>query len=304
MGAWGPGILQNDTTGDIWAEFRDLYNAGMSVSEIRQQLEAHYQHESEEENYSEVWTGIAYGQWMAGELEEYTLSKVKASVEDKWLTAWDEEKSLLRKRKKALNQFISKIQSPCQKPINRKKIIIRQAFFQAGDVLSIEVSPDQHVAALVVDQRNFKNDGENRIVFTDCISVEPIMMEEALRANVFYLDIGGPSNYHRGYFWSSYSARNMARGIKLARKIGEVTQEEFLSVSNTVPLGDWNRIGELYKEQLAYLRESKSRRPVQVTVQDLLGCDSELELQLKLWGNHLFAEKMQQLNTTEEPKEP
>jgi hypothetical protein len=42
MGAWGPGILQNDTTEDIWAAFKDHYNKGLSPKEIRVLLEKEY----------------------------------------------------------------------------------------------------------------------------------------------------------------------------------------------------------------------------------------------------------------------
>lgn len=39
MGAWGTGIFQNDTTADIWGEFKELYNKGLSPKEIRRKLE-------------------------------------------------------------------------------------------------------------------------------------------------------------------------------------------------------------------------------------------------------------------------
>ncbi|MGQ0740297.1 MAG: DUF4259 domain-containing protein [Bacteroidota bacterium] len=39
MGAWGAGILQNDTTADIWVEFKELYNKGDSPKDIRINLE-------------------------------------------------------------------------------------------------------------------------------------------------------------------------------------------------------------------------------------------------------------------------
>jgi len=88
MGAWGPGILHNDTTADIWVEYKELYNKGLSNKEIRIKLEKEYLPQNDEEYYSEIWTGIAYGQWMCGDLEEYTLKKVNASTQLKWLTLW------------------------------------------------------------------------------------------------------------------------------------------------------------------------------------------------------------------------
>ena len=78
MGAWGTGILQNDTTADIWVEFKELYNKGLSCKDIRIKLEEDYHPQNDEEYYGEIWTGIAHGQWMCGGLEDYTVEKVKA----------------------------------------------------------------------------------------------------------------------------------------------------------------------------------------------------------------------------------
>ena len=277
MGAWGTGILHNDTTVDIWTEFKELYNSGLSAKEIRQQLEKEYQPEKDEENYSEIWTGIAYGQWMCGELEEYTLGKVKAATDKKWLTLWAEDKKLLQKRIKALSDFITKIQTLRPTSLKRKKIVIRQAFFESGDVIGIEINPEQYVAAIVTNQKDYGNDGENTIVFTDCFFSKPISVEEVVKANIFYLDVGGSNNYYRGYFEAIFSARNMAKRIKLAHKIGEIKKDEYLWLGVGTPIGDWNKISELYNEQLAFQRNHKSDRPLIVSVQAFLKRNEKLE---------------------------
>jgi DNA-binding transcriptional MerR regulator len=194
MGAWGTGILHNDTTADIWVEFKELYNSGLSVKEIRQQLEKEYQPEKDEENYSEIWTGIAYGQWMCGALEDYTFEKVKNATDEKWQTLWAEDKKLLQKRIKAISEFIIKIQTPRPTSLKRKKIVIRQAFYQAGDIIGIEINPDHYVAAIVTKQKDYGNDGENTIVFTDCFFTKSVTDEDVLQANIFYLDLGGTNN--------------------------------------------------------------------------------------------------------------
>jgi N-acetylmuramoyl-L-alanine amidase len=54
MGAWGTGILQNDTTADIWVEFKELYNKGLSLKEIRLKLEKEYKPQSNTEYYGEI----------------------------------------------------------------------------------------------------------------------------------------------------------------------------------------------------------------------------------------------------------
>jgi len=296
MGAWGAGILHNDTTADIWAEFKELYNSGMSVKEIRQQFEKEYQPEEDKENYSEIWTGIAYGQWMCGELDDYTLKKVENATDEKWQSLWAEDKKLLQKRIKALSEFIIKIQTPRPSPLKRKKIVVRQAFFQSGDIIGVEINPNQYFAAIVTKKKDYGNDGENTIVFTDCLFAKSVTVEEVLKSNIFYLDIGGANNYYRGYFEAIFSARNMAKKIKLAHKIGEIKQDEYLRLGVGTPIGDWNKVEELYHEQLSSLSNQQSDRPVKVSVEDFLKRDEKLEMELIEWDKKIFREKLRPQN--------
>jgi hypothetical protein len=296
MGAWGTGILHNDTTVDIWTEFKEMYSNGNSIKEIRQKLEKEYKPEKDKEYYSEIWTGIAYGQWMCGELEEYTLEKVKAATNEKWLPLWAEDKKSLQKRIKALSEFITKIQTPRPTPLKRKKIVIRQAFFQAGDVIGIEINPEQYVAAIVTKQKDYGNDGENTIVFTDCFFSREISVDDVCKANIFYLDIGGTNNYYRGYFEAIFSARNMAKKISLTHKIGAIEQDEYLWLGVGTPIGDWNKVSELYNEQLAFLNNHKSDRPLNVSVHQFLKRDAKLEAQLIEWDKKIFREKLKPQN--------
>ena len=292
MGTWGTGILQNDTTVDVWTEFKELYNSGLHMKEIRQYLEKEYQPNKFKEYYSEIWTGIAYGQWMCGELEVYTLEKVKSATNDKWMTLWAEDKKQLQKRIKVLSEFILKIQTPRPSPLKRKKIIVRHSFFHAGDIISIEINDKQSVGAIIISHHDIWNDGENIIVFTDCISNTELSTEEVLKANIFYLDKGGINNKYRGYFESLFSARNMAKKIKLVKKIGEIKKEDFLTLRVGIPIGDWNILDYLYTEQLAFLRTNQSDKPINVSVQDFLNQDQQLETILIEWDKKIFREKL------------
>ncbi len=296
MGAWGPGILENDTSVDIWTEFRELYNSGHSVKEIRQQLEKEYKPEKDKENYSEIWTGIAYGQWMCGELEKYTLKKVKAVTNERRLPLWTEDRKLLQKRIIILSGFITRIQTPRPTSLKRKKVIKREAFFQTGDVLSIEINPEQYVAAIVTTQNNYGNDGENTIAFTDCFFSKAIKVEDVLKANIFYLDLGGANRYYRGYFKAIFSARNMVKKINFAHKIGEIKKHEYLWLGIGTPIGDWNKISELYNEQLAFLQNHQSERPLNVSVQEFLKRDEKMEMKLIDWDKKIFSEKLKLQN--------
>ncbi len=292
MGTWGTGILQNDTTVDVWTEFKELYNSGHDIKKIRKHLEKEHQPNKFQEYYSEIWTGIAYGQWMCGELEAYTLEKVKAATNDKWMSLWAEDKKQLQKRIKVLSEFILKIQTPRPSPLKRKRVVVRQCYFKTGDIISIEINDHQFAGAIVTNHHDYRNDGEHRIVFTDCISITEITLEDVLKANIFYLDKGGANNYYRGYFEASFSAKNMVKKIKLVNKIGEITTKEFLWLKVGIQVGDWNIITELYNEQIAFLSTNQSDKPINVTVQEFLKRDEKLEAILIAWDKKIFKEKL------------
>jgi hypothetical protein len=294
MGTWGTGILHNDTTADIWTEFKELYNTGLSPKEIRIKLEKEYNPQKDKEYYSEIWTGIAYGQWMCGNLEDYTFKKVAASTQTKWLALWADDNKLLQKRISALSEFITKIQTPRTAPLKRKNVAIRHSYFKKGDVIGIIITPKQFVAAIVTDHLDFENDGQNTIVFTDLFFEGKTTIKDVLKANIFYLDIGGSNNYYRGYYKAIFSARSMSKQIKKAFVIGKIEASDLLWLRIGTPIGNWNKIEELYEEQLNFLKQNKSDSPLNVSVSQFLKRDNELENILLEWDKRKFREKLKQ----------
>jgi len=108
-----------------------------------------------------------------------------------------DDKDLLQKRIKVLSNFIDKIQTPRPNPLKRKKIVVRHSFFKKGDVIGIQVNAKQFVAAIVTNHVDYANDGQNTIVFTDLFFAGKTTLKDVLKANIFYLDIGGSNNYYR-----------------------------------------------------------------------------------------------------------
>lgn len=298
MGTWGTGILQNDTTADIWVEFKELYNKGLSSKEIRLKLEKEYKPESDTEYYAEIWSGIAYGQWMCGDIEEYTYKKVKASTQLKWLTLWADDKKLLQKRVKALSEFIDKIQIPRPNPLKRKKIVVRHSFFKKGDVIGVKINSKNYVAAIVTSHQDFESDGQNTIVFTDFLFSDQTTIKEVLKSNILYLDIGGSNNYYRGFYEAIFSARNMAKQIDKAFLIDKINTIEFLWLGVSTPIGDWTKIENLIGEQLSFLRKNKSDKPINVSVSQFLKRNDKLENILIEWDKKIFSEKLKPKKTT------
>lgn len=298
MGAWGTGILQNDTTADIWLEFKELYNKGLSSKEIRLKLEKQYKPQSDIEYYGEIWTGIAYGQWMCGDIEDYTYKKLNDATKLKWLTLWADDKKLLEKRIKAISDLIQKIRTPRPNPLKRKKVVIRQSFFKTGDIIGIKLNQDFYIAAIVTSHQDFENDGQNTIAFTDFLFKDQTTLKKVLNSNMLYLDIGGLNKYYRGFYKAIFSARNMAKQIDKAFIIDKIDTTEFLWLGVGIPIGDWTKIGNLVEEQLNFLKSNKSDRPINVTVNHFLKRDEKLEGILIEWDKKIFREKLKLQNGT------
>jgi hypothetical protein len=298
MGAWGTGILQNDTTADIWVEFKELYNKGLSSKEIRLKLEKQYKPQNDTEYYGEIWTGIAYGQWMCGDIEDYTYKKLNDATKLKWLTLWADDKKLLEKRRKAISDFIQKIKAPRPNPLKRKKVVVRQSFFKTGDIIGIKLNQDFYIAAIVTSHQDFENDGQNTIAFTDFLFKDQTTLKKVLNSNMLYLDIGGLNKYYRGFYKAIFSARNMAKQIDKAFIIDKIDTTEFLWLGVGIPIGDWTKIGNLVEEQLDFLKSNKSDRPINVTVNHFLKRDDKLESILIEWDKKIFREKLKPQNGT------
>ena len=118
MGAWGTGIMQDDTTLDVVGDFEECLKSGLSIAKSTDNIL---------ENYSEVlddtddgpliWLALASIQWKYGSLEERVLAKVRSDIENKnGLDLWSEDPNDLKKRKAVLQRFLAKIETPNAKP--------------------------------------------------------------------------------------------------------------------------------------------------------------------------------------------
>lgn len=297
MGAWGTGILQNDTTADIWVEFKTLYHLGKDVKEIRQYLEKEYSPNNDGDIFADVWTGIAHGQWMCGGIEKYSLDKINEILEnDKGLDLWKENERHLKERKKVISTFFEKIKTPREKTLKRKKIVARPAYFKKGDVLKISLDTDLFLYSIVFNSDDDKINGSNSFVFSEA-SNRNLTLKDVLKSEVLYLDLGGSNNYCRGYFWGIFSARNMSRKIKKVEKIGTVDFDDVLSLSAGIGFPDWNELKDFVIEQKEYLMSNKTNKPFPIYLKDFIkGANDAMEGKLSSHNRRLTKEWLEKNN--------
>jgi hypothetical protein len=155
MGAWGTGVLSDDTVRDVYGIYLDLFNRGNSPDAIRQQLLADHEESLRDADEGPlIWIGIAKAQWDCAQLEPAILAKVREIVNgglglDRWA---EQGERLLQARKAALRQFLIQLETDNPRPRKPRKAIKRKPLFQPGDCVAVR-QPDGDWGAVLVLHR-------------------------------------------------------------------------------------------------------------------------------------------------------
>lgn len=115
MGAWGTGILQDDVSADVYADFMERFEAGVKPAAIRSELEESYADSLEDmDDMPSIWLAIAKAQWECGHLQPDVLEKVSEIVTtEESLGLWEEAgETLFEERKHVLATFLEEIGKP------------------------------------------------------------------------------------------------------------------------------------------------------------------------------------------------
>jgi hypothetical protein len=171
MGTWGTALSSNDTFEDIYSDFFEMYNKGLGVPEITNNiLSNNIELQSDYEDKNSFWFALAKAQWECGTLDQSVYEKVKAIIESgDDLKLWVElngASSDVKKRKKVLEDFLEKISKPTAKVKKRKKVIIRKPVFQKGDCLVFKLKNGNYGAALVLEAELDTELGMNMLAIT------------------------------------------------------------------------------------------------------------------------------------------
>jgi hypothetical protein len=172
MGAWGTGILSDDTVRDIHESYLDLFNRGNSADVIRQKLlEEHAESLRDSDEGPLIWLGIAKAQWDCAQLEPLVISKIREIVSDGLgLDLWAEQgAALLQRRKTALRQFLAKLDTPNLRPRKPRKAIKRKAIFQPGDCIAVRMKDRDWGAILVLNGEPESDDPYKKTYGTNLI---------------------------------------------------------------------------------------------------------------------------------------
>jgi hypothetical protein len=121
----GSGVLSDDIVRDVYDDYIDLFNRGNLPEVSRQKiLQKHADVVADADEGPLIWIGIAKAQWDCGQLEPTVFSKVRQIVDEGLgLARWAEQGDrLLLKRKAALNQFLSKLETSTPALVSPEKL--------------------------------------------------------------------------------------------------------------------------------------------------------------------------------------
>ena len=124
MGTWSASITGNDTAQDLMQEYTVAFYK-FPVEEALEKLDAwvraNYCDESDLEEWVNYYYSLADFMWKKGILPDHVRDRAVEMIDNRFgMKLWEEDKSTLRQREKALEKFREKLLSP-QPPKKRIK---------------------------------------------------------------------------------------------------------------------------------------------------------------------------------------
>lgn len=264
MGAWGPGIKQNDLFGDIYDTFRVLYYDGLEPYQIRQNLER--DNEVDEDEYADFWTAIAYSQWMTKGLEKYVLDKIQEIKDSErglqlWKEAGDKE---FRKRKKVIDDFFFEIQTERPTAIKRIKIKPYPPIFEKGDCLTFKLDDNNYGAAVVIEKIDFhplslSRLGSNRIALTKYKTTTKPKINDIIDSEILYTTF---RKWNEAFNVNTFDAKDLGKDLKQIETVGQISVSdkvvEFLNrPGRCFNFDHWKDVRQTINSQLTFEVENK-----------------------------------------------
>ena len=153
MGTWGYSITEDDTALDTYDEYLDLFNASKTPKQIEAELRQSFADVlSDEDDAVSVELGMAKAQWDCGHVTPAVVKRIKKLIDsDAGMALWEEAgPKAAAKRRKVLDAFLEKLQTPNPKPKKPRKPKYQQPIFQPGDCLALKNHETGKYAAAIV----------------------------------------------------------------------------------------------------------------------------------------------------------
>jgi hypothetical protein len=192
MGVWGTRLMDDDLVADIVGDFFEHFNNDEVPKDIRKTLESEYATTIEDVDGGYVfWLALAKAQWDVGALESDVLKKVNQIIEDdidskSWLERDASEKDVV-KRRESIKNFAEQLKTPREKPKKPKRVKLKDAFYELGDVLVFKTSDGNYSASVVVKSEKQTVHALNTIVNIKIKQAKKPTLQDILKSDVITL---------------------------------------------------------------------------------------------------------------------
>lgn len=171
MGTWSPTILGNDTSCEVRERFFELYDLGEQPENI---VEIILEEQQENLLYDKtnVWFGLALATWECKVLTPEIFNHVKLIVDSKTDIEFNKkleaDNEFLKKRQKALEDFIIKISTEKEKARSRKKNPKQiESALLSGMCFTYKNANGKYIGIYLTKSEHFKNKGKIYFFFMD-----------------------------------------------------------------------------------------------------------------------------------------
>jgi hypothetical protein len=190
MGTWGTSVSSNDTYADVYEQFIDLYNEGLSVPDVTTQLiDENQETINLPQDATNFWFAIANAQWECKALDNEILLKVEKIIQSgEDLRIWkelDASPTDLKAREKVLDKFLTKIKVEKEKPRKRTKKKSYTSIFKKGDCLTYVMNNGNYGGVFVLTDEQNTQVGTNYIAITTIDKVQRPTISDFINAEVY-----------------------------------------------------------------------------------------------------------------------
>lgn len=146
MGAWGPGLYQNDVSDDVKSIFRDQLHRGKNTEQITRELMESFRHEiTDIDDRPNFWLALADTQWDMGRLLPEVKAQAQACLSDgSAFLLWEKaSRREITKRKQVLEKLAEKLNTPQPPEKKVSQYRLYQCPWKEGDVFALPLVSDQ-----------------------------------------------------------------------------------------------------------------------------------------------------------------
>lgn len=282
MGTFGTGILDNDTSGEVYNKFIEHLENGLEIPKIINEINSQFIEYKKGDSKTDFTFALGLALWENCSLDEKKLLEIKELIElgidiQVWEKLEGSEQDI-KQRKKELKKFLKKIETPRKKPLKRvKKVVIYQPpIFKTGDCLTFKLSNGNYSGAIVVGEHKIdkKEMGSNVIISTNINQLGKPIKDDFQKANVLITNFGDLKNWVQISEYSADFFTELNTEIEVIDKI-EINEEiqNYFS-NNFCGYSHWNFL-------ISNIENEMSRKPVRRKIKVLTITDILIDLKLK-----------------------